>query len=389
MQAFKNFFRLFWSIRGLVMVYMAVFLTLTGVLISVGASEKSTPGFEGTSLKIGVVDKDESTYSKAMIAYLSEGNEVEQIEDDREQILEDIYWRERDYVLVIPKGFEAAFVDEKVDDLSLESMCAPGIYDAEFGEAQIQLYNSKLKLLLETGVSLEEAVKEVEALNDKKADVEMASFVKSDVNDGVIQFFRYVPYLFLAVSVIAIGEILIIINKKEVKERVECSSMPLSNRVWGILAAIICFGLILMALVVIYGTILTHGKLLSDSGLAYYLLNSLAMLLFSLGLAFFAGNVVNSKEGVNGIVNVSSLALCFLGGVFVPQEFFGEGVKQVAQFMPTYWFVKNNELIGSTKNYGGEFLQQFGIHMGIMLLFAVCMFAITFVVINMKRKRKA
>lgn len=82
-----------------------------------------------------------------------------------------------------------------------------------------------------------------------------------------------------------------------------------------------------------------------------------------------------------------SLGLCFLSGVFVPQLFLGDSVLKVVQFNPVFWFVKANETIGNLSVINQETLGPVFIDMGIVLAFAVAVFAIAMVVSRAQRKK--
>ena len=114
-----------------------------------------------------------------------------------------------------------------------------------------------------------------------------------------------------------------------------------------------------------------------------------AMLLFGLSLGFFAGTIAKNKDAINGLVNVISLALCFLGGVFVPQEFFSDSIIKVAKFFPTYWYVATNNSIGAMKELTPKLAGELVTQVGLVAGYALVVFAITVVIISNKRKRTA
>lgn len=86
------------------------------------------------------------------------------------------------------------------------------------------------------------------------------------------------------------------------------------------------------------------------------------------------------------MVNVLSLALCFLGGIFVPLELFGDEIVNVAKFTPTYWYAMSNDLIASTKSIASANLQALGFNWLVITCFAVAFLAAAIVVQNLKRK---
>lgn len=56
-----------------------------------------------------------------------------------------------------------------------------------------------------------------------------------------------------------------------------------------------------------------------------------------------------SKTGseVNGLANVIALGMSFICGVFIPDTMLSASVKQVARFLPVYWYEQNNTILGT------------------------------------------
>ena len=92
-----------------------------------------------------------------------------------------------------------------------------------------------------------------------------------------------------------------------------------------------------------------------------YMLNSFSCMLVALALGYFTGMISENAVALNGINNVLSLGLCFLGGVFVPLEMLGNGIVSIAQFLPTYWYSRIN---GILRDYGEIEQRAVAHHMG-------------------------
>lgn len=199
------------------------------------------------------------------------------------------------------------------------------------------------------------------------------------------RFFLYVPYLFIAVGVSGIGLVLLRVNRREVRERTECSSMSMKKRVAGMTAAVLVYGGGLYLFVIVAAVVISGGSILTDPRLPWFAVNIFTMLLFGLSLGFFAGMVAKTDDAINGIVNVLSLVLCFLGGVFVPRQFFGAGVQNVAKIFPTYWYVVNNESIGAMKTVSHTFVKNILTQSMVSLGYALVIFAVTLVIVSARR----
>ena len=64
------------------------------------------------------------------------------------------------------------------------------------------------------------------------------------------------------------------------------------------------------------------------------MLNSLTLLLVGLALSFLLGTFITKEDILTALVNVVTLGMSFLCGVFVPLDIMGKGVKTVAHFLP-------------------------------------------------------
>ena len=133
----------------------------------------------------------------------------------------------------------------------------------------------------------------------------------------------------------------------------------------------------------IFARILIGEIAFSEYGL-YYALNSLIFVLSTVTLAFLVSKFVKNKNTITAFVNIIGLGSSFLCGVFVPMEFIPDFVLKIAHVLPAYWFVSNNELIGSTEVFAGEFFKNFCINGAVVLGFALVFFIATNIVSKKK-----
>ena len=82
-----------------------------------------------------------------------------------------------------------------------------------------------------------------------------------------------------------------------------------------------------------------------------YTINSLLFTLCATTIAFLIGTIVQNKNAISGIVNVVALGSSFLCGAFVPMEWLPEGVLNFAHALPTYYYIKTNELLKTVEAF--------------------------------------
>lgn len=123
----------------------------------------------------------------------------------------------------------------------------------------------------------------------------------------------------------------------------------------------------------------------TDAG--YYILNSLAFLMVAMSVAYLAGTLAGGMAALNGLNNVISLGMCFLGGILVPIEMLNEKVENVSRFLPTYWYAKINGILGDYADISRELMQTVRNGLLIQVLFALACLCVTMAV-NKARMRE-
>ena len=118
------------------------------------------------------------------------------------------------------------------------------------------------------------------------------------------------------------------------------------------------------------------------------ILNLLVFCLTVLSIGFLIGNNIQNKEVMGAINNVITLGTSFICGAFVPQEILGNSVLRIAKIFPSYWFIKNNDLIVILTNYNIDNLKPIFINMGIVLLFGLLFYIINLIILRLKLKAK-
>ena len=259
----------------------------------------------------------------------------------------------------------------------------PDTYSGSYVDQQINSFLNNARTYQAAGFTEAEAASALERTQSVKV-----TFLKDGKNTEdapYVYYFRYMPYLFLALSGFVMGNILIVFHNPDLKKRMAAS--PVSGRRQS-LEGILCMSLAGIALwiFVIVIAIVFFGKDFYTSGnFAYYLLNSVFMLFVAIALAYLMGTIAPNRDALTGIANIISLGMCFLGGAFVPLEFMGNDVKAVSQFLPVYWYEKANDILADfghlTASAKGQFLRA----IMIQLVFAAAFVCLVLVVEKYKR----
>ena len=109
-------------------------------------------------------------------------------------------------------------------------------------------------------------------------------------------------------------------------------------------------------------------------------------MIVSLSLAFLIGNIVNSKTAINGIINVVALGSSFLCGAFVPMEWLPKYVVSISHILPSYWYIKTNELIKTIEIINLKNIEPLIKNGLVLIIFMIIFITITNIISKKKRR---
>ncbi|MGO5229962.1 ABC transporter permease [Thermoguttaceae bacterium LCP21S3_D4] len=369
MQVFKTFLKIAKKRFPSVLLYYIIFTVIVIALSKIGASDHET-SFTATKADICIMDEDDSTASHALSDYLFSIHNPVTLKDTDTMTLQDaLYYQEVDYILTIPEDFEEQLTASDAKDFLQISMRKDSS-NGYFVDQQVNEYLSSVRLFMAGGFSLSEAVtKSAEALSEGN-DTSILNIEEDNVKGtqiGLTYFFQYLPYVLINMLLLGMTPILITFNQKDLGARISCSSLSLKSKNTQITLGCIVFCLFVWLLFIltalfIYGA----DSLFSVNGLRS-LLNSIMVLLFSVALSLLISTFSLKAQSLSMIANVVSLGLSFLSGIFVPQYLLGKGVLAIAHFLPTYWYVRINSMLGGMSDEiltTGKYWRFIGIQFG-------------------------
>ncbi len=372
MQVFNTFFKVAKKYMGVCSIYLVVFVTLL-VIMSKFTGPSETKQYQGAKCNLVVFDRDNSNESKKLVKYLESKNNIIELKDDRNEILDNLYYQKIDYVLYIEESFGTTG--------KLSNIKRPNSNSGTYMDGAISSYLNSVSSLVSAGYSLDEAYDiTIDALDAAN----LVSVVKkgSDKNQ-LYYFYQYLPYVITMMLLSALAPILVIFNKRENLDRTNIAPIKTRSRSLQVIAGSVVFGVAIWAFFVILSVIAYGGDLLKGK-MPLYIVNSLIFVLIIIGLVNVIGNFNLKKENISMISNIVGLGMSFLGGIFVPLEIFSDKLLKVSKFMPTYWYVmaENNILSDAPMN---EILKCFGV----MVLFAVVFVVLAMVVAQKLRMSRA
>lgn len=105
MQVFKAFLKSALKFLPQTTLYFIIFTSIS-IAISFSATDSGNKGFRTVELDIGVIDQDTSDASLGLKNYLGGMHRLIPLDYDKNILLDRLFYRDLDYILVIPKGFQ-------------------------------------------------------------------------------------------------------------------------------------------------------------------------------------------------------------------------------------------------------------------------------------------
>lgn len=381
MTVFKCYMKILKKNIGLVSIYLLIFFSIAMVL-QASSKKEHLEDFEKTRIDLAIADQDDSTLSHALTKYLKTIHNVYKISAEPTVMQEELFYRNAEYIVQIPKNFyETCIVDE--NPLSVTKV--PGSYSSFYVDQQINAWLNSIRTYTAAGFSQKEAA--AAALEQSVSEVTMYQDDETALETpGYTYYFRYIPYLFLAVLCYSMGYILLAFRKENIQKRMQASGVSTHRQNLEGLLAMFTIGFSLW-LIVVAGAGIMYGKeLLISKVLGYYLLNTFLMLTIALSLAYLIGLFMKNSNMLNGITNIVSLGICFLSGVFVPMNIMNKKVLRVAQFLPVYWYENVNETLSRYHVVSGKIAVDIWKSMGIEIMFTLALLALILAVSKYKRQ---
>ncbi len=383
MQVFNAFMKIVLKRISVPFIYIGIFLAISIVMTNQGAENEAK--FKQEKLSISVTDLDNSVASEKLIDFLSENHEITDEEMDDEKLLSNLYYENLDYSLVINEGYMDKLASGNTEDLFINH-AVEGSYGESLASAQLDRYVSAVSSYIAGGFTIEEALEKTEALMLDRTEVVAENFSEEEnfFSTNIRFYFQYLPYIFLAILISALVPTLLVLNKREIRDRTNASCISISKQTFqttlgSVIYAVGIWLVFMIALFVIYGS-----EIFSKEGILA-ILNSFVFLIVALSITMLIAQVSKSPKSPDMIANTLSLGMSFLSGIFVPMEYLSDTVIGIAHFLPTYWYVRANNMLAET---AGEIFTNSGYLMciGIQLLFAAAIFSLVFLAAGIKRK---
>ncbi len=371
MQVFKTFFKILNKQKHQFVIYTCIFAVLLGVLTSVGSDERKE--FKESKMDIVVFDYDNSEESKYLMEYMYSIHNKVDIKDDKEEIQDNLYWQVLDYVLYIDEGYS--------ETGKVSSIKRSGTKVGAYADGQIASYQKAFNTYVAAGYSLDEAnAKAIEALDNEG----LVSYKgkTSVAKPKIYYYYTYITYILIMLLMNVMAPIIIVYNRKEIRDRNGVSPMTTKSRSFQLIGATVVLSVAVWAVLIIVSAIMFKGEIFKGTN-PLNMVSSFVFLILTVGLVCLVSNFNIKAPTISMISNIIALGMAFLGGVFVPLEIFSENVMKLSKLMPTYWHVTATDSL-----YKNGALDTFWKCVGIEALYAGAFIAVALVVTKIMKERR-
>ncbi|MGN0666537.1 MAG: ABC transporter permease [Huintestinicola sp.] len=382
MQVFKAFMKITKKNIPMALIYIGLFLVLLTFFVD---SNVENNNFEAARLSVSVIDMDNSDASRALTQFIGKNHDLVEIENDKDIILDALYYERTDYILNIREGYSEKISKGETDEL-FTNYKIPDSYTGVFVDTLVGQYISTLSAYIAGGNSLEEAITKTENLLSEEVPITVKSFSEgkngtADYPIDLAYYFQFMSYIILSVLITLLSTVILTMNKKEVRSRTNCSCITVASQT----SQIILGSAVLVAavwVIFIAAAFIVNGGTFTEKCLLA-VLNSFVFTIVSAGIAILIAALAPRSDSINVISNIVALGMSFLCGVFVDQSLLGESVLSAARFLPAYWYIRaNNMLSGLSEEVFS--MNSFMSCIGIEAIFAAALFAVIILIYKVK-----
>lgn len=297
-------------------------------------------GFRVSGFTYVLISRDgPSAYADGIGEYLGDYGERVEIPDQKEALQDALFYEAADIIVILPEGFSEAVQAGAPAraELSFKPDSAVGYYVQSMVQSYLEL--------LDVGRGLAEEPREQCRLAGQLLETEVRTEQKSYGSTGKVSsyfemFNTMEYYVLMVVIMLTISSVEIPFKYSDIRMRNKVSPLrPGSILIQKGLSAALCTVFVWIVTTVMSLLVDLQGAAAMDPWRLLLLwLNSFIAALTALAAALLSSLFVKNFVIQNAVSNIVTLALCFLGGIFVPLELLGEGVRTAGRYLPSYWY---------------------------------------------------
>ena len=251
----------------------------------IGKNEKM---FSESSLRVTVIDQDDSELSRGLTDYLETNEEVEVLRtvSDRElqNLNDDVNFEQKDYVLLIDQDFEDKLLKGDTKD-SIQYIKNGQSASGYLMTEKIDTYLNYLMVYLKSGYDESSAIRNT-AEDMKEADESQVSILENpNMEDRMSVLFRFDAYSMMMMLIVFSGSLLTALKKKDIAARIRVGGTSFRRRYGELILALLTMAVGVTVLLIGFTVLdsLVHG-VTDFTKLPYYVINAFAAMFVGIGI---------------------------------------------------------------------------------------------------------
>lgn len=380
MTVFNTAFKIVYKYKFTIILYTVLLVSFAGINFQ---SSNNTMNYIATKPDIYIMNDDEEEgITKDLITYLSQNANMIELDNDQESINDALFYRDVNYMIHIPKHFREDFLNGKNPKMEIKTTQD---YNSVLAENLLNNYIKTANIYLNNTKSEQELIQKINQTLSVSTTVKITSKLDTNTLSQVTFYFNFLNYSILAGCVYVICLVLSSFKELKIHKRMIIGGISYKKINRELLLSMGLISVLLWIFYIVLAFILLGKVIFSAHGILY-IMNSFIFMMVALSLAFMIGNIVNSKTAINGIINVVALGSSFLCGAFVPMEWLPKYVVSISHILPSYWYIKTNELIKTMEVISLKSIEPLIKNGTILFLFMIVFIIITNIISKKQRK---
>lgn len=377
MTVFKYYFKIVKEFKWTLFIYTII---LVGFAVFSFQTNDTGTNFTSEKPSIVIINHDQKQgLTRHLYQYLSDHTTVETLSEDN--IDDALFYKQIAFSIEIPKNYHMDFLNGKNPQLKIKTTDTA---DAAYVNLVLNRYLKVSQASLMESHNEQQVIKYIDQVISKKTTVETVSKIDTNLYAGATFYYNFLNYSMLASCVFVVATVMASFRNKMIERRTKVSSLKSLSYQGSLFLGNFVFAMFLWVIYIAISIILMPGSMLGIQGILYAW-NSFIFLLCSLSIAYFIGMHIKNKEAINGIVNVLALGSSFLCGAFVPVQYLPQVVLNFAHFLPSYWYIQNNEMLSSLEDVTISHLGPYFSNQVIILIFTIAIFTLSYLISKRKK----
>lgn len=365
MIVFKTFLKIVNKYKGTIILYTVMLVIFGGINVS---SNDQISIFTSDKPDIAIVNNDEyKGITKNLIDYMGKNSNIVEIKDNEESRNDALFYRDVNYIIYIPENYRNDVLNGINPEINIKSTKD---YNASLAEMILMRYINVQNVYSKVTIEENELIDNINNNLKENSTIQIASQVDTNTTNKITSYFNFASYSIMAVVIYIICLVLSSFLCGAVNKRIIVSGMNYKKHNLLILYSSLLYAIIVWILYVTLGQVLI-GNIIGNLRGTIYIINSLIFTFCSLTIALLISTLVRNKNAISGIVNVIALGSAFLCGAFVPSEFLPIKVVNISKILPTYWYIKTNDILKNMEIINFNNLKPLFINMLIIIGFSI------------------